>query len=111
MNQLQAEHFQQLLEEACDRHIESGGRIISRRFTSYEDGGQCPLTCLLGRQTMYYKALEANRLLNTHTISDEELWALVFAFDGKFVPDHQDFVSAKLIGKALRHKYIQESST
>ena len=107
MNNAQAERFQELLEEACDHHIEyDGGTVITRVFQT-EAGGQCPLTCLFGRIGVDLMVAECNDMLDTKSVTDEELWAFIFAFDGSVTsePD-KHFVSAILIGRALRGKYI-----
>lgn len=106
MNSEQAERFQELLEEACDHHIEyDGGKVVDRGFTK-DDGGQCPMTCLFGRVSTYIMASEAGSMLEA-TISQEELWTLMHSFDGLELMDFQkQYVSAILIGRALRAKYI-----
>jgi hypothetical protein len=110
MNIDQAERFQELLEEACDHHIEyDGGRIISREFTD-DNGGQCPLTCLLGTATelvIESMVRKTNQLLDTTTITSRELLSFISAFDGRDMLEYyKPYVSAILIGKALREKYL-----
>jgi hypothetical protein len=110
MNSEQANRLQELLEEACDHYLEyDNGKIIHRRFFDSE-GGQCPLTCLFGPVSMKVMAEETNSLLGISSVSDDELRAFVFAFDGMVMPEYYEhFVSASLIGKTLREKYIQET--
>ncbi len=107
MNVEQAERFQQLLEEACEHHIEyDSGTIVAKSFDNYS-GGMCPMTCLFGRAPIMVMAEEANHLLGTTTITFAEIWALIDAFDGVSIHEnYNQYVSAILIGRALREKYI-----
>lgn len=117
MNVQQAERFQQLLIEACDKHLEDGGKIIHRMFFEKDSNGACPLYCLFGRDTIIGMAKKLGQLVGgTH--NEDEMWAFTIAFDGSFdihqwlgnpIADHQKkYVSAILIGKALRAKYLKE---
>lgn len=108
MNADQAERFQELLEEACDHYIEyDGGRIISGNFGNVGDKTQCPLRSLFGMINVNDMVGEVNSLLDTHTITESELWAFIDAFDDRPIDEYRrGFVSAILIGRALRAKYI-----
>lgn len=106
MNGEQAELFQQLLEEACDHFIDDGGIVITKSFVNLKDGGQCPLTCLLGRRDSFSMIKELSEMLDT-TISWNELWTFISAFDGVDLLDYQKgSVSMILVAQSLRKKYI-----
>lgn len=71
MNGEQAERFQQLLEEACDHHIDGGGKVITRFFKDSE-GGRCPLACLFGLMDIRSIMNELKQMLGV-TVSYEEM--------------------------------------
>ncbi len=105
MNGEQAERFQQLLVEACDNHIDNGGKVVSGIFYT-ADGGKCPLSCLFGSVIVIHMAQELKSLVGGQH-SEDELWAFVTSFDAKELAEYQkQYVSAILIGKELRRKYI-----
>jgi hypothetical protein len=111
MNGEQAERFEELLVEACEHFIEGGGTIASGQFTSGTNS-QCPMTCLFGRVDIGTMVEEASSMLGT-TVSGKEIWAFIYAFDGKQLDDLQrnfylPYVSAKFVGKNLRAKYVKE---
>ncbi len=111
MNGEQAERFQQLLEEACDHFIEyDGGRIVDRAFSDSKTG-QCPLTCLFGKVLPEKMVVQTNSLLGIDIMTVGDIWAFINAFDGNITMEyHKPYVSAILIGRALREKYIGVST-
>jgi hypothetical protein len=104
MNAQQATLFQQLLEEACDHHLDDGGTIVSSQFGG--DGSQCPMRCLFGSVGSDVMAQEAGTMLGI-TITVEDIWAIIWAFDNRGYLNLSS-VSASLIGQNLRAKYIKE---
>lgn len=108
MNHRQAELFRQLLIEACDHYIEvEGGKIIASTFQAL-DGDQCPLVCLCGRIPTVDMVKEINSMLGTTTFSKEDLWSFIVGFDNGTTNWYPNAVSAKLVGRELRQRYIQE---
>lgn len=106
MNHRQAELFRQLLIEACGHYQEvDGGKIIAGTWD--KEGGQCPITCLTGiHHTPGQIVDEINSLLGTTTFSWEEVMAFVYTFDDNAYYARKQYVSAMLIARELRDKYI-----
>lgn len=112
MNAKQAQQFRQLLIEACDHYKEyEGGSIIAGHFKAHDIDGQCPITCLVGSQAkvgdMYGIVSMINSILDTTSFTPLEVWAFIRAFDGSYMMfDYTQYVSATLIGRELRDRYI-----
>jgi hypothetical protein len=106
MNHREAELFRSLLIEACDHYIEiEGGKIVAGAFQTL-DGDQCPITCLCGRVVIPDAVKEINSMLGTTSFKIDDLWSFIGAFDNDCANWYPNRVSARLIGKELRQRYI-----
>ena len=111
MNAEQAAQFQKLLEDACDRFLAKGGKIVAGVFTRNEDK-QCPVTCLSDNPDadreigFVHGALKKVQLAMNYDMPGDEMWAFIWGFDLSSFGLSSPYVGAYLVGRALRDKYL-----
>lgn len=80
MNHDQLNTLRDVLIQACETQIQSGGKVINRYFTIPDGGNQCcPFACLLGGiNGMVYERLTE---LLEFPVSREEVSSFLYSFD------------------------------
>ena len=99
-----AKKFELALIEACDKHIATGGTIISGSFTG-RTMNYCPITALVGINS---QSRLADAMIKSGTkIKSDQYWAFIYSFDGmKFKKYQINAPEFDKLGKKLRKKYI-----
>jgi len=101
----QVEKFKTAITSAVEDHLASGGTLCSGSFGGEENGGCCPISCLLGTSvTWESRDYMIAKKLNI-TFSPNEMWEFIAAFDGIKT------VGVSLLtqfGRELREKYLPD---
>jgi hypothetical protein len=112
MDKEQLESFKNQLSLAIEKHLASGGKLISGSFGV--GNCLCPIACLVNEPTSPYKFEKAYSRKYEKAVSEKlgfevssnEMWDFIGAFDDE---DRLTINEVMVIGFELRKKYLNKT--
>jgi len=105
MNQEQLNKFETLIIEAVEKHLASGGELVTGQFTSGVDNTcKCPISCIIDPNNEKSYSEQLSDKIGFE-ITDHDMWAFIYGFD--YTGNNPDPKSRLFcFGHEMRQKYL-----